>query len=49
MIPPAVAQREKEPFKKSFSSEWQVKPSVTASLDQNLGLIHDSCTLVEDF
>ena len=27
----------------------QVKSSVTASLDQNSGLIHDSCTLIEEF
>ena len=32
-----------------FSSERQVKSSVTASLDQNSGLIHDSRTLVEEF
>jgi hypothetical protein len=48
-IPPAVAEREKAPFKMCFSSERQVKSSVTASLDQNSGLIHDSCTLVEEF
>ena len=49
MIPPAVTEREKAPFKMCFSSKQQVKSSVTASLDENSGLIHDSCTLVENF
>jgi len=48
-MPPAVTEREKAPFKMCFSSEQQVKSSVTASLDQNSGLIHDSHTLVKNF
>ena len=32
-----------------FFSERQVKSSITASLDQNSGLIHNSRTLVEEF
>ncbi|RDB18253.1 hypothetical protein Hypma_000602 [Hypsizygus marmoreus] len=48
-IPPKVTSNDKAPFTRRFASEAQVKSSVTASLDQNSGHIHNAQAAVRDF
>ncbi|KAF9455477.1 hypothetical protein BDZ94DRAFT_1366458 [Collybia nuda] len=46
-VPPKVTNQDKASFDGRFSSEKQVKTTVTTSLDQNSGSIHDAQVKVE--